>query len=189
MYYARDSVTLSTAARPVTAKPAAARPVATRPAAIRAAERKPMPTAVSPEQPRHVVQLSLSSAPFDPARIPHLDIFDLYHLYTEATLEHGRVRHTLRLGFFKHAPTARTIARYLESYFDSPCIVRIDAAEVVRSLQHRIAPRKDIGASGLHAVIELTAPAELPTAELTPPTRAASPDRAPRTSLWARLFG
>ena len=82
----------------------------------------------------------------------------------------------------------RAIARYLESYFDSPSIVPIDATEVVRSSRHRIAPRKDAGASGLHMVTELKGPAEPPSAPLTSPTRVASIDKPSRGSLWSRLF-
>jgi len=141
----------------------------------------------SQEPERYAVQLRLSSDPLDAAQVPQLDIFDLYHLYSDMTVEHNQLRHALRLGFFKHVHTARAVARYLEPYFGPTTIVQIESAEVVRSLQHHIAPRKDVGASGLYASIELTAPPEPPGASI-PLQHHASGDKTSRGSLWSWLF-
>jgi hypothetical protein len=177
MYFERDPAIPPTATRAVSARPG------TPPAA------SPSGPAAAPEQPRCVVQLLVSAAPFEPGRIPRLDIFDLYRLYTDVTAIRGRVWHVLRLGFFKQARTARPIARYLASYFEAPTIVQVDEAEVVRSLQHGIKPHKDVGASGLHAAIELTAPAE-PQGARPPALVHSSQDGKPAPdSLWSRLFG
>jgi hypothetical protein len=64
--------------------------------------------------------------------------------------------HVLRLGFFSEESHAKAVAGYLGSFYESPVIKRVSAAERARFAQHRVEARKDIGATGRHAVIEIT---------------------------------
>jgi hypothetical protein len=137
-------------------------------------------------EPRFVVQVCVSAARIAPDAIPQLDIFDLYHLYCDVTHENGLPQHALRLGFFKEAGTAKAIARYLGSHFESPRVVEVGAAEIVQALRHRFVARKDIGASGQHAVIEIATPATPPSPapSLVPPSKV---EERSAPSLWSRL--
>jgi hypothetical protein len=140
----------------------------------------------------YVVQLALSVVAFDPRNVPRLDIFDLYHLYCDISVEDGLMRNALRLGFFRDAHTAKAVAHYLGSFFDSPRVVHIDAAEEARSTQHKLVALKDVGAAAQRLDVELVAPRPLPVerrgwpARLKP-RRPKPQDAAP--SLWSRLLG
>jgi hypothetical protein len=103
-----------------------------------------------------VIQLSCSEESFDPDALPNLDIFSEYRLYSVAGLEQGKLMHALRLGFFSEESHAKAVAGYLGSFYDNPAIKRISTAERTRFAQHRVEARKDIGATGKHAVIEIT---------------------------------
>src|SRR6202050_1197638 len=86
----------------------------------------------------YVVQVARSVVAFDPCSVPRLDVFDSYHLYCDVSLENGLMRNALRLGFFTDARAAKALASYLASYFDSPRVVQIDAAEEERSVYQRL---------------------------------------------------
>ena len=103
-----------------------------------------------------VIQLSLAAEPFDPETLPNLDIFSVYRLYSAAGIDQGRIMHALRLGFFSAELAARAVASYLTAFYDSPTIKRVSAAERERFAEQPLEPRKDIGATGKHAVIEIT---------------------------------
>ncbi len=103
-----------------------------------------------------VIQLSLADQAFDPNAVPNLDIFSEYRLYSVAGLDQGRVMHALRLGFFSEEISAGAVASYLGVYFDNPIVKRVSAAERDRFADERLEARKDIGATGRHAVIEIT---------------------------------
>ncbi len=103
-----------------------------------------------------VIQLSLADQAFDPNAVPNLDIFSEYRLYSVAGLDQGRVMHALRLGFFSEEISAGAVASYLGIYFDNPTVKRVSAAERERFADERLEARKDIGATGRHAVIEIT---------------------------------
>jgi hypothetical protein len=103
-----------------------------------------------------IIQLSCSEQAFDPDSLPYLDIFTEYRLYSVSGLEQGKLIHALRLGFFSEESHAKAVALYLGSFYESPVIKRVSAAERTRFAQHRVEARKDIGATGRHAVIEIT---------------------------------
>jgi hypothetical protein len=103
-----------------------------------------------------VIQLSLADVAFDPDAVPNLDIFSEYRLYSVAGLDQGRVMHALRLGFFREEIGAVAVASYLAAYWDKPTIKRVSLAERERFADQRVDARKDIGATGRHAVIEIT---------------------------------
>jgi len=103
-----------------------------------------------------VIELSLSEKPFDPDTVPNLDIYRLYRLYCVAARDGDRVLYALRLGFFSEEVGARAVANYLATHYDNPTIKRVSAAERDRFSAQRLEARKDVGASGRHASIEIT---------------------------------
>jgi hypothetical protein len=103
-----------------------------------------------------VIQLALADHAFDPDAVPNLDIFSEYRLYSVAGLDEGRVVHALRLGFFREEMGAVAVASYLAAYWDKPAIKRVSVAERERFADQRVEARKDVGAVGKHAVIEIT---------------------------------
>lgn len=104
----------------------------------------------------YVVQLSISEQPVDPETVPNLDIFSLYRLYSVAGLDHGRIVHALRLGFFGEEIAARAVASYLSDYYAETSVKRVSVAERDRFADQRVDARKDVGATGKHAAIEIT---------------------------------
>jgi hypothetical protein len=103
-----------------------------------------------------VIQLSVADEPFDSETVPNLDIFTLYRLYCVAGIDQGRVVHTLRLGFFSAEIAAGAVASYLAEFYENPTVKRVSVAERQRFADQRFEPRKDVGATGKHAVIEIT---------------------------------
>ena len=145
------------------------------------------------------IQLMLREEPIDAEQVPKLGIFSEYRLYSVTGLDQDRVMHALRVGFFSSELAAEAVAGYLVAYFDSPVIKRVSIAERERFADTGLAARKDVGASGVHAVIELATPA--PLAERRGAERrvaerrvdAAPSDSSKRaalevTSLWSRLL-
>ncbi|HSZ09513.1 MAG TPA: SPOR domain-containing protein [Steroidobacteraceae bacterium] len=103
-----------------------------------------------------VIELALADRAFDPDAVPNLDIFSEYRLYSVAGSDQGRVVHALRLGFFREEIGAVAVASYLGAYWDKPTIKRVSLAERERFADQRVEARKDVGATGRHAVIEIT---------------------------------
>jgi hypothetical protein len=138
--------------------------------------------------PRFVIELCQASRPIDPLDVPQLDVFDLYHLYSNGKSAAGEIRHSLRLGYFKEPGNAQAIAVYLAPYFRNPVIVPIDAAEIISSLRSKFLPQKDIGASGVHSTVVLATPAPAPTARcLEVPARPSNRVVEGR-SCWSRIL-
>jgi hypothetical protein len=102
------------------------------------------------------IQLSLAEDPFDPETLPNLDIFSVYRLYSVAGIDNGRIVHALRLGFFTEQIAASAVASYLAAYYDNPAIKRVSAAERERFAAQSLQARKDVGAAGKQAEIEIT---------------------------------
>jgi hypothetical protein len=132
----------------------------------------------------YVVELVASRTALDPQSVPHVDLFELYRLYSDIGVDRGARFHVLRLGFFSDARIAKTVARYLETYFDAPRVVQVSAAEQERAPKQRFVARRDVGASGPHAAIELTAPRPLPVAPIEPKTTRPAREK----TFWLRLF-
>jgi hypothetical protein len=122
-----------------------------------------------------VIQLALADHAFDPDAVPNLDIFSEYRLYSVAGSDQGRVVHSLRLGFFREEIAAVAVASYLGAFWDKPIIKRVSLAERERFADQRVEARKDVGATGRHAVIEITD-------ELVARRRRASRSTAPGTT-------
>jgi hypothetical protein len=103
-----------------------------------------------------VIQLSLAEESFDPDSLPNLDIFGEYRLYSVAGIDQGKVMHALRLGFFAEEGAAAAVASYLSAFYEKPTVKRISTAERDRFSDQRVEARMDVGATGRHAVIEIT---------------------------------
>lgn len=103
-----------------------------------------------------VIQLSLSEDAFDPETVPNLDIFSVYRLYCVAGIDQGRIVHALRLGFFSEEIAASAVASYLAAFYDKPAIKRVSSAERQRFADQSLKARKDVGATGKQAEIEIT---------------------------------
>jgi hypothetical protein len=106
--------------------------------------------------PWFVIELATSIDAFDPDTVPNLDIFVEYRLYSVADTSTGRIVHSLRVGFFSAEIAAKAVASYLAEYYDKPAIKRVSFAERERFAEQVVQARKDVGATGRHAVIEIT---------------------------------
>jgi hypothetical protein len=171
------------AAAPVareTKKPAAAKSEPVRKAA---AEAKPAPMAVSqpaaggPRVPEldstqtiraltsaelnddsqekwYSIQLVVSERPVNLDAMPHLDIFEAYRVYSIANAGSGKIVYSLRLGFFREEVSAEAVSGYLRTFFPSPSVIRISAAEQAR-FKDAPAPKATVAAQSEAKVIEL----------------------------------
>ena len=112
------------------------------------------------------IQLAVSESDFRPEEIPNLGIFEEYRLYSTTGLDDGRVRHALRLGFFTDEGAGQAVAGYLRGHFEAAALKRVSTAERDRFAERRVKARKDAGATGIHAAIELRSPDAIPTTSL-----------------------
>ncbi len=141
------------------------------PVARRAEPARPVPTLESTQTVRALtqleleddqasrwfaIQLALAEEAFDPETVPNLDIFRVYRLYSVAGIDQGRIVHALRLGFFTEQVAAGAVASYLAAFYDTPAVKRVSTAERERFAEQSLEPRKDVGATGKQAVIEIT---------------------------------
>ncbi|TLY74101.1 MAG: hypothetical protein E6K43_09360 [Gammaproteobacteria bacterium] len=120
----------------------------------------------------------LREEPIDAEQVPNLGIFSEYRLYAVTGLEQDRVMHALRVGFFSS---------------------ELAIAERERFADTGLAARKDVGVSGVHAVIELATPAPLAERRAVerrvaerrvdaPPSDTSKRAALGATSLWSRLL-
>jgi hypothetical protein len=79
------------------------------------------------------VQLQWSVQPVDLASVPPLAIFSAYTLYTVEGSREGRKWYGLRLGFFSDAISAKQVAYYVRSEFNSVAVVPVSPAEKSRA--------------------------------------------------------
>jgi len=149
------------------------------------------------------IELARTAEQIAAEHVPNLDIFSEYRLYSITGLDQERVVHVLRVGFFSSEVAAEAVAGYLSTYFESPAVKRVSLSERERFAERRVQPRKDVGASGTHAIIELVAPPPLPERATEPAVSdsakrpaldpATVTDTGKRralegTSLWSRLL-
>jgi hypothetical protein len=129
-----------------------------------------------------VIQLSTAEQGFDPDSLPNLDIFSVYRLYSVAGLEQDRVMHALRLGFFSDEIAAGAVASYLSAFYQSSTVKRVSAAERERFADERFEARKDVGATGQHAAIEITSDRVVRESRIATatPGKSVDPPSAPR---------
>jgi len=118
------------------------------------------------QEPCYVIQLSEAAQAFNPYELPSLDIFSCYRLYSVAGGARGPFAHALRLGFFSTEIAARAVQSYIAAHYPAARIERVSHAERERfEGQESVEARMDVGATGVHAVIEITGD-RLPRARL-----------------------
>ncbi|HTP39867.1 MAG TPA: hypothetical protein VMI92_09875 [Steroidobacteraceae bacterium] len=81
----------------------------------------------------YAVQLIWSVQPIDVATVPQLAIFAAYTLYAAEGNRDGRRWYGLRLGFFTDPVSARQVAQYVRSEFNSVSVVPVTAREAERA--------------------------------------------------------
>ena len=84
------------------------------------------------------VQLNWSVQPVDLASVPSHPIFRSYTLYATEQHRDGRSWYSLRLGFFADAISAKQVALYVRTNFDSVAVVPISEQEHARAIGSRI---------------------------------------------------
>jgi hypothetical protein len=132
------------------------------------------------------VQMTESTGEIDLGNIPSLSIFRAYTLYKTTVIRDGRPLHSLRLGFFKDAISAKQVAYYVRSHFPSVAVVPVTEPERQQGRDHPIDPGK-LSDSFQRSIDEALQPAAKP-APSTITTRAApAPAKRPVDSLEQTL--
>jgi hypothetical protein len=84
------------------------------------------------------VQLQWAVQPIDLTSVPSLSIFRAYTLYATEGHREGRTWYSLRLGFFSDAISAKQVASYVRSSFESVAVVPIGEQERAGASEKRI---------------------------------------------------
>ena len=100
------------------------------------------------------IQLVVSERPVNLDAMPHLDIFEAYSVYSIANAGSGKIVYSLRLGFFREEVSAEAVSGYLRTFFPSPSVIRISAAEQTR-FKDAPAPKATAAAQTEGKIIEL----------------------------------
>lgn len=176
---------LKPAAVPAAAKARVAAPAKSAPKPAPALDRTqtvraltPLELAESDSSRLFAIQLAIAESDFRPDEIPNLGIFEEYRLYSTMGLDGDKVLHALRLGFFTDEGAAQAVCGYLRSHFEGASLKRVSTAERDRFAEQRVKARKDAGATGIHAAIELRSPDLMPTTSLADLTQRASRRRS-----------
>jgi len=92
--------------------------------------RRALKEAVHANEPvSFAVQLQWSVQSIDLSKVPPLAIFSAYTLYTVEGSREGRRWYGLRLGFFSDAISAKQVAQYVRSEFNSVAVVPVSPEE------------------------------------------------------------
>ena len=131
------------------------------------------------------MQLQWSVQPVELSKVPPLAIFSAYTLYTVEGSRDGRKWYGLRLGFFSDAISAKQVAYYVRSEFNSVAVVPVSPQERTRASDgdkkaELAFPRKSrSGPVDEFKLIDSDeAPASPPVASRQAPTKAAGPAKA-----------
>lgn len=160
--------------------------------------RRALKVAVSHNDPvSFAVQLQWSVQPVELNNVPPLAIFSAYTLYSVEGSREGRKWYGLRLGFFNDAISAKQVAYYVRSEFNSVAVVPVSPQERGRATEDNQrftgvgGPRKrPTSEDNEFKLIEDETPRAAPAAAQAPATQpaaavakpaAASPPPAPTT--------
>ena len=86
------------------------------------------------------VQMFESATDFDLSNVPSLSIFRAYTLYKATVTRERRALHSLRLGFFKDAISAKQVAYYVRSHFAAVAVVPVTESERKQGSDNPIDP-------------------------------------------------
>jgi hypothetical protein len=130
-----------------------------------------MPELYDSQQPKwYAIQLVVSDRPLNLDTMPRLEVFASHRLYAVAGKQDGASRHALRMGFFPDEESAGTICGYLKTFFSSPSVVRVSAAEQERFAQSAAqrATKQKVASSSTRAASRDVAPALAPARAAAP---------------------
>ncbi|HVY24616.1 MAG TPA: SPOR domain-containing protein [Steroidobacteraceae bacterium] len=187
MQPAVSPATTSHAAAPAAAKPGTSKatddyvPILDTTMTIRTLSLKEMEDANQPKW--FSVQLAASEQPFNLDAMPRLDIFAAYRLYSVAMHDDdGKLKHSLRLGFFKEEVSAEAVSGYLKTFFPMPAITRVSVAEYDRFIEPKIPEppaedKKVVKLEEKREQVQAVAPAK-PTFGVNPAPAPARPKQA-----------
>lgn len=82
-----------------------------------------------------VVQLVTSEQPINLDMMPRLEVFASHQLYVVEARHGATSLYGLRLGFFEDEVAVNAISGYLRTFFGSPSVLRVSAAEQARFAQ------------------------------------------------------
>ena len=136
------------------------------------------------------VQLFESATQINLANVSALAIFSHYTLYKTSVTREQRAAHSLRLGFFKDAISAKQVAYYVRSHFATVAVVPVTEAERQQATRSPIDPDQlsDSFQRSLDDALDAPAPAPAPKpipAPSKPSVRSTLPKR--RDSLEQTL--
>jgi hypothetical protein len=120
------------------------------------------------------VQLFESAADISLLEIPSLEIFRAYTLYKTTVMREHRPVHSLRLGFFKDAISAKQVAYYVRSHFHAVAVVPVTEQErdYAKAAPIEISSLSDSFQRSLDEALEIKpppAPAPVVAAKPSPP--------------------
>ncbi|HVS77245.1 MAG TPA: hypothetical protein VHE11_09935, partial [Steroidobacteraceae bacterium] len=157
--------------------------------------RRALKEAVSHNAPVYfAVQLQWSVQPVQLDKVPPLAIFSAYTLYSVEGSREGRKWYGLRLGFFNDAISAKQVAYYVRSEFNSVAVVPVSQQERERATEDnqrfsgvgaaRKAPKAEDNEFKLIDTDEAPSPAPASQAPAAPPSppRPVTPARSARKS-------
>ncbi len=130
-----------------------------------------MPELYDSQRPKwYAIQLVVSDRPVNLDTMPRLEVFASHRLYAVAGKQDGASRHALRMGFFPDEGSAETICGYLKTFFSSPSVVRVSAAEQERFTQSAAqrAAKQNVTSSSARAAGPNVAPAPAPARAAAP---------------------
>jgi hypothetical protein len=127
------------------------------------------------------VQLHWSVQPISLSDVPALAIFRQYKLYSMEGHREGRVWHSLRLGFFNDAISAKQVAFFVRSNFESVAVVPITEQERKHASENPV----DLSVLGDPARLDIDK-AVAATAQPAKPTSAATAVAPSSTGVGAR---
>ncbi len=138
------------------------------------------------------VQMFEPAADISLLEIPSLSIFRAYTLYKTTVMREHRPTHSLRLGFFKDAISAKQVAYYVRSHFPAVAVVPVTEQErdYAKAAPIEIASLSDSFQRSLDEALEIKSPPPLPMPVAAKPTPPPAPVRtapAKRDSLEQTL--
>jgi hypothetical protein len=141
--------------------------------------RRALKDAVSHNEPvSFAVQLQWSVQPVELDKVPPLAIFSAYTLYSVEGSREGRKWYGLRLGFFNDAISAKQVAYYVRSEFNSVAVVPVSPKERERATEDNqrfagagaVRKRRDSEDNEFKLIDSEEAPSPAPVAAAAPAT-------------------
>jgi hypothetical protein len=143
-------------------------------------QRKALKDAVAQGAPvLFAVQMFESATDINLLDVPSLSIFRAYTLYKTTITRERRPLHSLRLGFFKDAISAKQVAYYVRSHFPAVAVVPVTEHERdhAKATPIETALLSDSFQRSLDEALEIKSPPPAPTLSSPPPAPARAPAR------------